>query len=173
MGIKVADVVGDSTSDNRRYYTYRGKEQPLETILKEMGVERVFIMLGMNDLGVGFSVDETIERYRKMIPLIKETNPDLDVVVMTTTPKTATKWLPDYIPNKNLGSPLLNEFADKLRVMCEEEGINVVDVNAAVRDPDGHLPNEYSRDNFVHINYKCSAVVLDTLRHFAKIQLEE
>lgn len=173
MGIKVADVVGDSASDNRRYYTYRGIEQPLETILNDMGAERVFIMLGMNDLGVGFSTDETIERYRRMIPLIKEVNPGLDVVVMTTTPKTATKWLPNYIPNRDLGSPLLNELADKLIVMCEEEGINVIDVNAAVRGPDGHLPNEYSRDDFVHINDKCSAVVLETLRQFAKIQLGE
>lgn len=173
MGVKVADMAGETSGENRRYYTYRGKEQPLETILKEMGVERAFIMLGMNDIGVGYSPDETIERYRKMISLIKETNPDLDLVVMTTTPKTAAKWLPNYIPNKNFGSPLLNELADKLKVMCQEEGIKVVDLNSAVRGPDGHLPNEYSRDNFVHINDKCSVIVLDVLRQFAKTQMEE
>ncbi len=171
MGIKVADIVGDTEGDSRRYYTYKGKEEPLETILNEMGTERVFIMLGMNDLGVGFSADETIERYRRMIPYIKEGNPGLDVVVLTTTPKTATKWLPDYIGNRDLDSPLLNEFAEMLRIMCEEEGIKMVDVNAAVRGEDGHLPKEYSRDDFVHINNECSAVILDTLRQFAKIQL--
>lgn len=173
MGIKVADIIGETEGHNHRYYTYRGKEQPLEKILSEMGVERAFIMLGMNDLGVGFSAEETINKYRKMIPFIKETNPNLEVIVMTTTPKTAATWLPDYIPNQNFGSPLLNKFADMLKVMCEEEGIEIVDVNAAVRGADGHLPDEYSRDNFVHINNKCSAVVLDTLREFAKIQLGE
>lgn len=173
MGIKVADIVGETAGHHHRYYTYRGKEQALETILKEMGVERAFIMLGMNDLGVGFSAEETIKKYRKMVPFIKEINPNLEVIVLTTTPKTATKWLPDYIPNENFASPLLNEFADMLKEMCKEEGISVVDINAAVRGSDGHLPDGYSRDNFVHINNKCSAVVLDTLREFAKTQLEE
>ena len=102
-----------------------------------------------------------------MIDLIKNTNPDLDIVEQIPTPKTASKWLPDYTTNRNFGSPLLNELADMLKAMCEENGIKVVDVNAAVRGPDGHLPDEYSRDKFVHINNECSAVILDFLREFA------
>ncbi len=171
MGITVYDVV-NYTTGAKCYFTYRGKEQPLKTILQEMGVSRVFIMLGMNDIANGFSTVDTTNNYRKMIDLIKNTNPDLDIVVLTPTPKTASKWLPDYTTNRNFGSPLLNELADMLKAMCEENGIKVVDVNAAVRGPDGHLPDEYSRDNFVHINNECSAVILDFLREFAKIQME-
>lgn len=171
MGIKVSDITGDNKS-NKRSYVYKGEEQALEIIIKNMGVKRVFIMLGMNDLAVGLSTDVTIERYRKMILIIKEANPELDVVVLTTTPKTATKWLPNYISNKEFGSPLLNEFADKLKTMCEEDGIKVIDINSAVRGENGHLPDKYSRDNYVHINNECSALVLDTIRNFAKSELE-
>lgn len=171
MGIKVSDMMGDTFDENRKY-VYKGQGQALDMILQQMGVERVFIMLGMNDLADGFSIDKTIERYQKMISILKETNPDLDIVIMTITPKTATKWLPNYVANKNFGSPLLNEFADRLKTMCEEDGIKVVDVNAAVRGPDGHLPEEYSRDNYVHINNECSAIVVKTMREFARKQLE-
>jgi lysophospholipase L1-like esterase len=171
MGISVYDVV-NATTDAKCYFTYRGKEQPLETILQEMGVNRVFIMLGMNDIANGFSTVDTTNNYRNMIDLIKNTNPNLDIVVLTPTPKTASKWLPDYTANRNFGSPLLNELADMIKTMCQENGIKVIDVNAAVRGPDGHLPDEYSRDNFVHINNECSAIILDFIMEFAKIQLE-
>ena len=169
MGIKISDITGNTTGDSP-HYVYKGNKQALETILEQMGVNRVFIMLGMNDLAQGFSINETIEGYREMISLIKKTNSDLDVIVMTTTPKTSSTWLPDYIANRNFDSLLLNEYADRLRVMCEEDGIKMIDINAAVKDPNGHLPDEYSRDNYVHINNECSAVVLDTIRKFAKTQ---
>lgn len=171
MGITVSDIV-DDTTDAKCYFTYKGKEQSLEIILQEMDVSRVFIMLGMNDIANGFSTIDTTNNYRKMIDLIENTNPNLDIVVLTPTPKTAAKWLPDYTANKNFGSPLLNELADMIKTMCKENAIKVVDVNAAIRGPDGHLPDEYSRDNFVHINNECSAVILDLMMDFAKIQLE-
>jgi hypothetical protein len=95
------------------------------------------------------------------------------LIVFTTTPKTATKWLPAYCANKNFGSPLLNELADGIKAVCAEEGYKCFDINAAIRDENGNLPGDYSRDDYVHINNKCSAVVLAALREFAKTHTEE
>lgn len=169
-GIKIADIVGDTADVS---YSYQGAEKPLETILREMGVTRAFIMLGMNDMASALAVDETIDRYRRMLALLVDTNPEVDIIVFTVTPKTATKWLPSYCANKNFGSPLLNELAEEIKAVCVEEGYKCFDINAVVRDANGNLPDDYSRDDYVHINNKCSEVVLTALREFAKAHTEE
>jgi lysophospholipase L1-like esterase len=169
-GIRVADIVGDETDAS---YAYQGQEKPLENILQEMGVGRVFIMLGMNDIAHGFTVEETLARYRRMLALFSATNPDVDIVAFTTTPKTASQWLPSYVPNQNFASPLLNELAEGIKAVCAEEGYKCFDINAVIRDASGNLPSEYSRDDYVHINNKCSAVILAALREFAQTQTKE
>lgn len=169
-GMKLADCAGDR-GDKTIYYSYKGAEKSADQCVDEMGVDKVFIMLGANDLGVGFSVAETIDRYHRTIDKILEAAPGVEIIILLNTPRNASSWLPDYIPNKNFGNPLIDEFVEAVKLMCEDRGLPYVDLNTALKGGDNALPEEYCRDGFDHINDAGAAVVVSTLHEFARSTL--
>ena len=168
MGVRVADLVGDTASYERIRYQYRGAVRELSEIVSLAAPKRLFLLLGMNDLAGGASVDETAARYDRLLTALQSEFPSLEIVVMTPTPKTASAWLPDYCTNPDFGSPLLRTFADRLLALCETHDVPCIDVFAALADDSGNLPDAFSRDNYVHINDLGSAVVVEALNRFAK-----
>ena len=168
MGIRVADLVGDTADYERICYQYRGAVRELTEIIAMAEPKRLFLLVGMNDLAGGATVEDTIARYERLLELLQQSFPTLELVVMTPTPKTASTWLPNYCTNPEFGSPLLREFSDRLMALCEDMSVPCVDIFAALADESGNLPDNFSRDNYVHINDLGSAVVADTLNRFAE-----
>jgi len=168
MGIRVADLVGDTADYERIRYQYRGAVRELSEIVTLAEPRRLFLLVGMNDLAGGASVDDTIARYGRLLEQLKQDFPTVDLVVMTPTPKTASAWLPNYCTNPDFGSSLLREFADRLLALCETMSVPCIDIFAALADETGNLPDNFSRDNYVHINDLGSAVVADALNRFAQ-----
>ena len=171
-GIRIADLVGD-TADDRIRYQYKGKAQELSAILADIQPSRIFLFLGMNDLSFGYSTEDTVARYKRLIELLRKECPDVPLTVMTVTPKTDSQYLPWYCKNRNFGSPLLNSFADELTKFCEDNQLDCVDANAAVRDEKGHLPAEYSNDGYIHLNDAGAARVIGALHDFALREMSE
>ncbi|MDR0491055.1 MAG: GDSL-type esterase/lipase family protein [Oscillospiraceae bacterium] len=166
-GIKLADCAGDM-GDKTEYYMYKGSQRTVSQCIGDMGVSKVFIMLGTNDLGVGYGVAETVERYSRTIDIISETSPHVEIFIELNTPRNASSWLPSYITNKSFGNPLIDEFVNAVRIMCESRGLCYIDLNAALKDENNALPEEFCRDGFDHINNAGAAVVVEALREFAK-----
>ena len=173
MGIRVADLVGDTAEYERIRYQYRGAVRELSEIVTLAEPKRLFLLIGMNDLAGGASVDDTVARYERLLTQLKQQFPTLQIAVMTPTPKTASAWLPDYCTNPDFGSPLLREFADRLMALCETMEVPCVDLFSALADETGNLPDNFSRDNYVHINDLGSAVAADTLNRFAQEDTNE
>ena len=168
MGIRVADLVGDTAEYERIRYQYRGAVRELSEIVTLAEPKRLFLLIGMNDLAGGASVDDTVARYERLLTQLKQQFPTLQIAVMTPTPKTSSSWLPNYCTNPDFGSPLLREFADRLMALCETMEVPCIDIFAALADETGNLPDNFSRDNYVHINDLGSAVVADALNRFAQ-----
>ena len=168
MGISIADLVGDRQIG--KYYSYKGAEKPLEDIIIEMGVSRIFLMMGLNDLG-GVKdpvIEDIADQYSRLIDLLQETVPGVDIIIMTNTPKTKTSWLPSYTANRKFGNPLIDSFVGAVIGMCDSKNIPYIDVNKSLKDDSGTLPNDYSRDDYVHINDKGARVVVNALYAFAE-----
>lgn len=165
-GITLADLTGDN--DPCLYYSYKGEETPLEDIIADMDVDRVFLMLGLNDLSAsGASVDAAISRYDRLIENLTRTFPDLEIIVITNPPKVASAWLPAYVTNKSFGNELIDEFVSALIRMCEEQGVPYVDAHQYLVNENGVLPDEYCRDGYIHLNNVGAKVVVDALYDFA------
>lgn len=165
-GITLADLVGDN--DPCLYYSYKGEEALLKDIIADMDVNRVFLMLGLNDLSIsGVSVDEAISRYNRLIEDLTRAFPDLEIIVITNPPKVASAWLPAYVTNKNFGNKLIDEFVSALICMCEEQGVPYVDAHQYLVNENGVLPDEYCRDGYIHLNNAGAKVVVDALYDFA------
>lgn len=165
-GITLADLVGDN--DPCMYYSYGGKEAPLEEFIESMDVDRIFLLLGLNDLAsTTAGSDEIVARYIRLVKNLKDSFSGTEVVVITTPPKVASSWLPDYTTNRSFGNKRIDEFVNALVAMCDENEIAYVDAHSALQNEDGALPDEFCRDGYIHLNNAGSKVVVDALYAFA------
>lgn len=150
------------------YYRYGGTEQFLLDILPQLGCDRVFLMLGLNDLGRGLlSTEEILSDYASLIEVLQQTVPGAEIIVITCSPKVASSWLPDYISNRNYNNALISEFVNALMDMCSELEIACIDIHTPLKNEKGALPDEYCRDGFVHLNNTGSEIVVEELYRFA------
>lgn len=168
IGISLSDLVGDK--QDCVYYSYRGKEQPLTDILADLGtIDRIFLMLGLNDLTVvDADTDVAVERYLRLIRNLQQQFPQSEIVLLTGTPKVASSWLPNYVPNRELDNSLISAFVQKLIAMCDENAVLYVDTHAALQDVNGNLPDDYCRDGYIHLNDAGARVVVEALYRFAE-----
>ena len=166
-----AAFIGDSRTEALKtygllkgadYYTYKGLK--VDTVFTEPCIDvdgskmtvmdaigrkqykRIYIMLGMNELG-WVSTDIFIDDYGKIIDNLKETQPGATIYVQSILPVSAKKSEIDEIYN----NPRINEFNGLIQAMAEEKGVTYLPVNTAVMDETGALPAGASTDG-VHPN---------------------
>lgn len=166
MGISLADLVGERQPCI--YYSYGGKEAPLEELVSGMNVRRVFLLLGLNDLaGTDDPVEEIVDRYTRLLDSLRKTLPEAELIVITNPPKVASAWLPDYALNRSFNNARISEFVAALADMCQDGGIPLVDAYECLVNENGALPDDWCRDGYVHLNSAGSARVVEALYAFA------
>lgn len=168
VGISVADLTGDR--DEGIYLSYRGEEMPIGDIIGEIGAKRVFFLVGLNDLAAGFDNETTVERYVKLINTLKAEFTHTEFIVITNPPKVESQWLPSYVKNKDFNNELILDFVTRLKSLCEENGIDFVDIYTPLSNENGALDNDNCRDGYVHLNDNGSKIVVDTLYKFAEFR---
>ena len=166
-----AAFIGDSRTEALKtygllkgatYYTYKGLK--VDTVFTEPYIdeggtkmtvmdaiarhqyERVYIMLGVNELG-WVSTDIFIDDYGKIIDELKKSQPDATIYVQSILPVSAKKSEQDSIYN----NPRINEFNALIEQMAKDKGATYLRVNEAVMDESGSLPADASTDG-VHPN---------------------
>ena len=166
-----AAFIGDSRTEalktygllkNATYYTYKGLK--VDTVFTEPYIDeggtkmtvmdaivrhqykRVYIMLGVNELG-WVSTDIFIDDYGKIIDELKKSQPDATIYVQSILPVSAKKSEQDSIYN----NPRINEFNALIEQMAKDKGATYLRVNEAVMDESGSLPADASTDG-VHPN---------------------
>lgn len=169
IGISLADLVKDK--ETCLYYIYKGKEQPLEDILSEFeSVERIFLMLGLNDLASCSDpqIDIVVDRYLRLVKNLSKQFPHAEVIILTNPPKVASTWLPNYTVNKNFNNALIAQFVSELIRMCDENAIKYFDMHSILKDETGSLPDTYCRDGYVHLSDEGARIVVEALYKFAE-----
>lgn len=172
IGISLADLVGDRQAGI--FYSYKGQETALEDIVTDLCPDRIFLLLGLNDLSVieeNPQVSQVVDRYRRLAENLTACLPETQIVIITNPPKIASAWLPDYAVNRSFSNQLIDDFSASLMEMCQSEGIACIDAHTLLQDTSGALPEDYCRDGYVHLNNAGSAVVVDALYQFAQEQL--
>ena len=109
----------------------------LASRLAEMEAHSVWICLGLSNRSA-FRRQVSLEKYRLLIKQIRESNPDIHVVVLPVLPKV------ERFP----GISNDNRFALDLMLcgMCREYGIAFADIASAVRDEYGQLREDFCLD---------------------------
>ncbi len=166
VGISVADLTGDR--DEGIYFSYKGEEMPIADILRSAEPKRVFLLLGLNDLAAGFDNALTAERYIGLINTLRAELTDTEFIVITNPPKVQSQWLPSYVKNKDFNNELILDFVTRLKELCEENGIETVDIHTPLCNENGALDGENCRDGYVHLNDNGSQIAVDALYKFAE-----
>lgn len=119
--------------------TYNGQKMYLEDSVAAMGAKKVYIMLGMNDVGL-YGVEDSVANMTSLLAKIKEKSPEASIFVQSATPIVAGKEKGTW---NNENFLLYNE---KLLEMCKEKGYYYVDVSSVMRLEDGSLKPEFCSD---------------------------
>ena len=138
-GLSYHNAQWELDDENNVHPTYKGKTVLAETCAKITGANKVFIMLGMNDIGI-FGVDDSIDSCKSFVGRIKKNSPDADIYIQSVTPIMRGHEL-EYLNNA-----MIREFNEKLKAYCEDSGIKFLDVYHALCDGEGYLPAEYCGD---------------------------
>ena len=119
-------------SDESVHPSYQGTKMLVEDCIAYSGVSKVYIMLGMNDLGL-YGLEDTLVNYEELVNRIKTKSPDVQIIVQSMTPMTATS----PISGEDLNNDNIKIYNSRLSELCEKNGWNFVDVASVMYDADG------------------------------------
>jgi lysophospholipase L1-like esterase len=128
-----ADVIGNEMpSDDPR-----GVLQRLDNSVFDCAATDLFILIGINDLNTGRTVDTMEKGYRELLGKLKERRPDLRIHVQTV--------LPTRGAHAKQNEPV-RQFNERLKKLAEEFKCRLIDLHTLMRDDQGELKAEFTND---------------------------
>lgn len=140
----VADTLVSVDSPKSIHSLYNGVVMQPQDIILEMGVKRVFICLGLNDVGI-YTQNEYLTNYSILINRMRKAVPDIQIVILSVTPLTVEG------ERKILYNAKIDEYNNSLVKFANENGCYFIDVTSVLKDELGYLADELSSDNYCHL----------------------
>ncbi|MDZ7742186.1 MAG: GH92 family glycosyl hydrolase [Bacteroidota bacterium] len=106
--------------------------------------EKIFIMIGTNDLANGKSVEYILDNYRKIIKRIQKDSPQTKIYIQSVLPTDDAF----HTERKNQD---IREINRQLQVIANADGLTYIDLYKHFENADGILDTQYSLDG-LHIN---------------------
>lgn len=149
--------------DNLNVFAVKGltiskAEKEIDSIV-ERNPERIYILLGSNDLLYGMDSDKFSSRYVEFIQMIGERLPKTKVYIQSIFP--VSKDVETKRPM--LSNSRIDEFNAKLKVTAEAKGIHYINISALLKDSNGIMNSEYTSDG-IHVKYKFYNIWLDCIK---------
>lgn len=120
------------------------QETYLEDILADKQYRKIYLMLGINELG--YDEAQTVKRYEEEVLKLRKSQPDAKIILEANLHVTAARSERDNIFN-NAGIDRINE---NIRKIAEKYGLSYIDVNEIFDDETGALNSDYTHDE-VHV----------------------
>jgi hypothetical protein len=130
-------------------YQKTGEKVDIRQVLQEKQYGKIYIMLGMNDIGYG-NTGTYLENYRKVVEQIREWQPGVIIYVMANLHVSREKNNPDTEFN-NININDKNAAAAEL---ADGKDIFYLDCNPLFTDEDGFLNGDLTFDG-VHLYAQC------------------
>ena len=116
----------------------------LEPLLKAMDYKKIYIMLGINELG--YDQKQTIAKYKETLHKIHEIKPEAIIYICSNLHVTAAQSAKsETFNNKNI-----DLFNSEIQKFADHETFFYLDTNQKFNDASGNLGEEFTSDN-VHI----------------------
>ena len=142
---------------------YQGEIHLTEECAEVTGKRNVFIMLGMNDIGL-YGTQGAIESCKQLVSKILQHSPDAKLYIQSVTPMIESAQIDSF------NNTLVKEFDGLLKAFCEENHYKYLDVYSALADEKGNLPLELCSDPDdmgLHFNDTSCQIWVDYLKNNA------
>ncbi len=142
---KISLTIYDFDSDAFIRDEASGRYMTVEEALKQRSFGKVYLMLGINELGTG-TTETFLDAYRTVVERIRELQPEAVIFVEGIMRVTSAKNVQDPLFNNTN----INEKNAAISGLADQEHIFYIDVNDVVCDEEGNLNAEYTSDD-VHL----------------------
>lgn len=139
--------------------TYQGQDMKVEEAINATGAKKVFLMMGMNDIGL-YGVEATIENWGKLIERIRTNCPNVTIYIQSMTPI----WTGGEIGDLN--NVNMDSYNARLEVFAKNEGVDFIDVAPYMKDSTGGMATRYCSDNYVHVTDLGAAAWIRVLKAY-------
>ncbi len=113
----------------------------LADLLVEKEYDKIYVMLGMNELGYRFP--QTVERYRSFIEDLQDQEPRAQLILCANLHVTNVRSDNDkFFNNANI-----DKINEEIRLLAEEKELVYLDINELFDNEEGELDNEYASDD--------------------------
>ena len=137
-----------------------GEKRTLEELLLEEQFEKIYIMLGINELG--YSFEPTVVKYEKMVERIEELQPDAIIFLQANLHITKSKsGKSEIYNNKNI-----DRFNREVEKLADNKKRFFLDANELFDDEEGNLSVEYTVDE-AHVLGKYYVDWVDWILNYA------
>ena len=154
VGLTVTKVFSD------QIVQLNGQWLTVADALRQADYNKVYIMLGMNELGW---VYESVyaQDYVRIIDVIRETHPDATIYVQSIIP--VSKWKDTTDPDRIYTNANVVRLQKVLCEMCEEKNVHYVNVAEVMQDENGYLFSEATEDG-MHLTQEYCKIWAEYLR---------
>lgn len=139
----------------------RREKQTIEQALSERSFSRIYLMIGINEMGTG-DVDSFMEAYQQALEHLRELQPDaviyLQSIMKVTTERSERG---DYINNEGI-----EERNARIAKLADNKSIYYLDVNSVICDETGGMEASYTFDG-VHLKAQYVSLWKDFLKSHA------
>ncbi len=148
----------ESVFSKENFQTESGEKVPLLDAVAAQDCDKVYIMLGINELG--WAKTKTFhDQYAKLIDRVREDHPEAKIVLQSIPPVSAKQEAKKtYVNNQRIA-----EYNQVIRTLAEEKACYFLDVAACLAGEDGLLPKELNFDG-IHLNPAGCKIWLNYLR---------
>lgn len=119
-------------------------EVSLKTLLKTKNYGKIYIMLGINELG--YKLSDNAAAYRDLVDMIREYQPDAIIYIQANLHVSSSRSKTDKTFNNNR----IDNYNNLLAGIADNRDIFYIDVNELFDDANGGLGEEYTSDD-IHI----------------------
>lgn len=134
VGMNVFDVTGESLSvDGVGNVT-------LSQLLSKKQYSKVFIMLGINE--VGYPHSSVVDKYSKVLDLIKEKQPNASIIIEANLHVSKSRSDSDKVVN----NASINDLNTKLSALADGSKVFYIDANTIFDDASGSLSSDMTSD---------------------------
>ena len=110
--------------------------------------DKIFILIGTNDLNYNKKIDNLIKKYLKLINYLKQKLPNSKIYIQSILP---VNKVVNKIQVGNRNNDLIKELNIKIKELCKENNIVFINIFSTLLDNNNNLDEIYTTDG-LHIN---------------------
>lgn len=129
----VFSVTTKPCSDEDFYNKY------LTDVLESKTYGKIYVHLGLNECGNNHEL--VMEKYRELIGLIREKQPDAVIILQAIMSVTRNK-----ASNPDFSLKRINNLNEQIAALAEDDTFRYIDTNGWITDEEGYMISEKSRD---------------------------